>query len=98
MGFNNPGIEKAIDNIIKSSKGYGGIVGINIGKNKITPNAEALDDYMKGLRSFYNIADYIAVNVSSPNTSGLRELQSPEYAKETYFPADERERSSKPSI
>ena len=86
MGFNNPGIEKAIDNIIKSSKGYSGIVGVNIGKNKITPNAEALDDYMKGLRSFYNIADYIAVNVSSPNTSGLRELQSPEYAKKLISP------------
>ena len=86
MGFNNPGIENAIDNIIKSSKGYSGIVGINIGKNKITPNAEALDDYMKGLRSFYNIADYIAVNVSSPNTSGLRELQSPEYARKLISP------------
>lgn len=86
MGFNNPGIENAIDNIIKSSKGYSGIVGVNIGKNKITPNAQALDDYMKGLRSFYNIADYIAVNVSSPNTSGLRELQSPEYAKKLISP------------
>ena len=86
MGFNNPGIENAIDNIIKSSKGYNGIVGVNIGKNKITPNAEALDDYMKGLRSFYNIADYIAVNVSSPNTSGLRELQSPEYARKLISP------------
>ena len=86
MGFNNPGIENAIDNIIKSSKDYSGIVGVNIGKNKITPNAEALDDYMKGLRSFYNIADYIAVNVSSPNTSGLRELQSPEYAKKLISP------------
>ena len=86
MGFNNPGIQNAIDNIIKSSKGYNGIVGVNIGKNKITPNAEALDDYMKGLRSFYNIADYIAVNVSSPNTSGLRELQSPEYARKLISP------------
>ena len=86
MGFNNPGIENAIDNILKSSKGYSGIVGVNIGKNKITPNAEALDDYMKGLRSFYNIADYIAVNVSSPNTSGLRELQSPEYARKLISP------------
>ena len=86
MGFNNPGIENAIENIIKSSKGYSGIVGVNIGKNKITPNAEALDDYMKGLRSFYNIADYIAVNVSSPNTSGLRELQSPEYARKLISP------------
>ena len=86
MGFNNPGIENAIDNIIKSSKGYSGIVGVNIGKNKMTPNAEALDDYMKGLRRFYNIADYITVNVSSPNTSGLRELQSPEYARKLISP------------
>ena len=86
MGFNNPGIENAIDNIIKSSKGYNGIVGVNIGKNKMTPNSEALDDYMKGLRRFYNIADYIAVNVSSPNTSGLRELQSPEYARKLISP------------
>ena len=86
MGFNNPGIENAIDNIIKSSKGYSGIVGVNIGKNKITPNTEALHDYMKGLRRFYNIADYITVNVSSPNTSGLRELQSPEYARKLISP------------
>ena len=86
MGFNNPGIENAIDNIIKSSKGYSGIVGVNIGKNKITPNTEALHDYMKGLRCFYNIADYITVNVSSPNTSGLRELQSPEYARKLISP------------
>ena len=86
MGFNNPGIENAIDNIIKSSKGYNGIVGVNIGKNKMTPNTEALHDYMKGLRRFYNIADYITVNVSSPNTSGLRELQSPEYARKLISP------------
>ena len=58
----------------------------------MTPNSEALDDYMKGLRRFYNIADYIAVNVSSPNTSGLRELQF-RICEETYFPANERERS-----
>tara|TARA_B100001250_G_C19635388_1_gene715709 strand:- start:307 stop:987 length:681 start_codon:yes stop_codon:yes gene_type:complete len=81
MGFNNPGIDKAIDNITKSSKGYNGIVGINIGKNKITPNEKALEDYMVLLRKAYGIADYITINVSSPNTSGLRELQSPEFAR-----------------
>lgn len=86
MGFNNPGIDDAIENVIKSSKGYEGIVGINIGKNKVTPNAKALDDYMKCLRSSYCIADYITVNVSSPNTSGLRELQSPEFARKLISP------------
>ena len=86
MGFNNPGIDDAIENVIKSSKGYEGIVGINIGKNKVTPNAKALDDYMKCLRSSYCIADYITGNVSSPNTSGLRELQSPEFARKLISP------------
>ncbi|MFL2483656.1 MAG: quinone-dependent dihydroorotate dehydrogenase [Verrucomicrobia bacterium] len=81
MGFNNPGIDKAIDNVTKSAKGYDGIVGINIGKNKITPNEKALEDYMILLRKAYGIADYITINVSSPNTSGLRELQSPEFAR-----------------
>jgi dihydroorotate dehydrogenase len=81
MGFNNPGIDCAIDNVTKSSKGYNGVVGINIGKNKVTPNDKALDDYMTLLRKSYGIADYITVNVSSPNTSGLRELQSPEFAR-----------------
>ena len=86
MGFNNPGIDDAIENVIKSSKGYEGIVGINIGKNKVTPNAKALDDYIKCLRRSYCIADYITINVSSPNTSGLRELQSPEFARNLISP------------
>ena len=68
VGFNNPGIDKAIDNVTKSAKGYDGIVGINIGKNKITPNEKALEDYMILLRKAYGIADYITINVSSPNT------------------------------
>ena len=63
MGFNNPGIDCAIDNVTKSSKGYNGVVGINIGKNKVTPNDKALDDYMTLLRKSYGIADYITVNV-----------------------------------
>ena len=74
MGFNNPGIETALDNIQKSRKGFEGILGINIGKNKKTPNENALDDYLHCFRKSYTHADYIAVNVSSPNTSGLREL------------------------
>ena len=93
MGFNNPGIEKALENIQKSRKGFEGILGINIGKNKNTPNENALDDYLHCFRESYDHADYIAVNVSSPNTSGLRELQTPKFARELLSPImDEREK------
>ncbi len=93
MGFNNPGIETALDNIQKSRKGFEGILGINIGKNKKTPNENALDDYLHCFRKSYTHADYIAVNVSSPNTSGLRELQTPKFARELLSPImDEREK------
>lgn len=93
MGFNNPGIETALDNIEKSRRGFGGILGINIGKNKSTPNENALDDYLHCFRKSYVHADYIAVNVSSPNTSGLRELQTPKFARELLSPImNEREK------
>ena len=93
MGFNNPGIETALDNIQKSRKGFEGILGINIGKNKKTPNENALNDYLHCFRKSYTHADYIAVNVSSPNTSGLRELQTPKFARELLSPImDEREK------
>ena len=73
MGFNNKGVDNLIDNV-KQSK-YTGILGINIGKNKQTPEAEALNDYLICLRKVYNYASYITVNISSPNTPGLRNLQ-----------------------
>ena len=93
MGFNNPGIETALKNIQKSRKGFDGILGINIGKNKITPNENALDDYVHCFRKSYGHADYIAVNISSPNTSGLRELQTPKFARELLSPLmDEKEK------
>ena len=75
MGFNNPGVEAVMENLAVSRKGYRGIVGINIGKNFDTPNENALDDYLKAYRAVYTAADYIAVNISSPNTKGLRDLQ-----------------------
>ena len=53
----------------------GGLLGINIGKNKDTPNESAADDYLHCLERVYPLADYITVNISSPNTAGLRELQ-----------------------
>lgn len=74
MGFNNPGITQGVHNV-RSSQSFQGIVGFNIGKNKDTPNEKATDDYLIGLREAWPVADYIAVNLSSPNTPGLRDLQ-----------------------
>ena len=77
MGFNNSGIEAGVANV-RRVKTYAGIIGFNIGKNKDTPNADAAADYLACLREAYPVADYIAVNLSSPNTPGLRELQGAE--------------------
>ena len=77
MGFNNPGIDAGVANV-SSAKSFRGIVGFNIGKNKDTPNENAADDYLICLRKAYPVADYVAVNLSSPNTPGLRDLQGPE--------------------
>lgn len=77
MGFNNHGIDAGVANV-KRSRTFAGIIGINIGKNKDTPNEDAAADYLTCLRKAYPVADYIAVNLSSPNTPGLRDLQSPE--------------------
>jgi len=75
MGFNNPGIQVGVANV-QSSRTFNGIIGFNIGKNKDTPNENAVADYLICLRDAYDVADYIAVNLSSPNTPGLRDLQS----------------------
>lgn len=77
MGFNNPGIDTGVRNVSSSHsfRKKGGIVGFNIGKNKDTPNENAIDDYLKCLRGAWDVADYITVNLSSPNTPGLRDLQ-----------------------
>lgn len=82
MGFNNPGIDTALRNIARSRRGFDGVLGINIGKNKDTDNAQAIDDYLACFRKAYLVADYIAVNISSPNTAGLRDLQQPEKAEQ----------------
>jgi dihydroorotate dehydrogenase len=73
MGFNNHGIDYLLEKVRKAS--YQGIVGINIGKNFDTPVERAVDDYLIGLRKAYPYAHYITVNISSPNTPGLRKLQ-----------------------
>lgn len=77
MGFNNKGIDALIGNVKRAK--YKGILGINIGKNATTPIEEALDDYLICLNKAYPYASYITVNISSPNTAGLRNLQHGEY-------------------
>ncbi len=74
MGFNNAGVDALVQNV-ERSRHRRGPLGINIGKNKDTPNEEALSDYLTCLEKVYPLADYITVNISSPNTAGLRELQ-----------------------
>ena len=75
MGFNNPGIDQGLANA-RSATSFKGILGVNIGKNKVTPNEDANDDYAIAFEKAYPWADYITANFSSPNTPGLRELQS----------------------
>ncbi|MGZ3081780.1 quinone-dependent dihydroorotate dehydrogenase [[Haemophilus] ducreyi] len=72
-GFNNQGVDVLVENVKKAS--YDGILGINIGKNVTTPIENALDDYQICLHKVYSYADYITVNISSPNTHNLRALQ-----------------------
>lgn len=73
LGFNNSGVDRLIDNVKNS--GYRGILGINIGKNFDTPMEHAVDDYRIGLQKVYRHASYVTVNISSPNTKNLRQLQ-----------------------
>lgn len=76
LGFNNAGVDALVRNVEKAKRH--GILGINIGKNKDTPNEEAADDYVYCMERVYPLADYITVNISSPNTAGLRDLQEEE--------------------
>jgi len=76
MGFNNKGVEKVIERLRKKKTNV--LIGGNIGKNKITPNEDATSDYIKCFEALYTHVDYFVVNVSSPNTPNLRELQDKE--------------------
>ena len=73
MGFNNLGVDHLVQQVKKAN--YKGILGINIGKNFDTPIKNATDDYLIGLRKSYALASYITLNISSPNTKNLRQLQ-----------------------
>ena len=80
MGFNNQGVD-VVANRLSRVKREGLIIGGNIGKNKITPNEDAVSDYIKCFDRLFDVVDYFVVNVSSPNTPGLRELQEKEPLK-----------------
>ena len=73
MGFNNKGIDYLVKKVKNSS--YKGVLGINIGKNKTTANEQAVDDYVYCFERAHKLCDYITINISSPNTPDLRELQ-----------------------
>ncbi|MCX7117480.1 MAG: quinone-dependent dihydroorotate dehydrogenase [Legionellales bacterium] len=77
MGFNNKGVDVLLLNLKKMQ--YQGILGINIGKNLTTPLQQAVDDYVYCLRRVYPYASYVAINISSPNTPHLRDLQQGDY-------------------
>ena len=73
MGFNNKGVDYLVAQVKKAK--FRGVLGINIGKNKDTPLDEAVDDYLLCLQKVYSVASYVTINISSPNTEGLRGLQ-----------------------
>lgn len=77
MGFNNKGVDVLVKNVQKSN--YQGILGINIGKNKDTTLHKAAEDYLYCMRKVYEHASYITINISSPNTPDLRQLQQSDY-------------------
>lgn len=80
MGFNNQGVDYLLERVNEvRDAGFEGIIGINIGKNIDTAVENAIEDYLIGLRKAYSYASYITINISSPNTPGLRDLQ---YGKE----------------
>lgn len=73
MGFNNYGVNKLLLNLQETQ--FKGILGVNLGKNLTTSVEHAIDDYFLGLQKVYSVADYVTINLSSPNTPGLRQLQ-----------------------
>lgn len=97
MGFNNHGMVAVAERLRKRKAAP--IIGGNIGKNKVTPAEEALNDYVKCFNELYPVVDYFVINVSSPNTPGLRDLQRKEHLQElvgTVMKANQAKESQKP--
>ena len=97
LGFNNDGVDKIVTRL--RNKGNV-IIGGNIGKNKVTPNEQAKDDYLICFKALYDHVDYFAVNVSSPNTPNLRDLQNIDELKKILIPLidENKQRDSKPIL
>lgn len=89
LGFNNPGIKEGIKNITRNKDYFDGILGISIGKNKETELKDAYKDYIFCMKNAYDVADYLAINISSPNTEGLRNLTSDEFLEKLIFKISE---------
>lgn len=79
MGFNSKGLEPFIENLKKLRRNTDSVVGVNIGKNALTPLDRADEDYLIALDAVYGVASYVAINISSPNTESLRDLQNVRY-------------------
>src|SRR3546814_896285 len=94
LGFNNQGLAAFVANVQKSQwRKHGGILGLNIGKNAATPIERAVDDYLLGLEGVYPHADYIPVNISSPNTQNLRTLQGQDELTQLLLPLQEKRKA-----
>ena len=88
MGFNNNGAAKIV-NQLKQRFPYVTPIGVNIGKNKLTSDSEAINDYISLIKTFNGWGDYFVINISSPNTPGLRDLQNEEFIAELFTRAKE---------
>ena len=86
MGFNNEGAYKVIKRLQRTFP-FSTPIGINIGKNKLTPDAEAINDYTHLIKAFDGLGDYFVINISSPNTPGLRDLQNEEFISQLFSEA-----------
>ncbi|MBL0707858.1 MAG: quinone-dependent dihydroorotate dehydrogenase [Sulfurimonas sp.] len=86
MGFNNQGATKVV-NMLKQRFPYATPIGVNIGKNKLTLDSEAIDDYISLIKTFDGWGDYFVINISSPNTPGLRDLQNEEFVSKLFTEA-----------
>jgi dihydroorotate dehydrogenase len=92
LGFNNEGTPRVVERLKKITPNC--VLGVNIGKNKDVPNEEAIENYLKSFDLAHEVADYIAVNVSSPNTPNLRELQKAENLEELLGELQKRNRNA----
>ena len=87
LGFNNKGVDHLVKNLKKRS--FDGVVGVNIGANKDSKGQRRIDDYLECLKKVSNFSDYVTINISSPNTPGLRDLHNTENIKKLIFAVEQ---------